>query len=122
MEKKIIVDRKSKRTKKQLETEKWVDEYIEKNGFPPTYAMIEDEFKIDASAAYYRCRNFRHKLRGIKRSDNPIYYFIIKKFSHLSNNYKTFEEYKNHILSSEMKVPMPQVLELIKEYQFVQNH
>lgn len=51
------------KTKKQVETEKWVDEYIKKFNYPPTYVMIEKHFKIDASAAHFRCRNFRDKMR-----------------------------------------------------------
>jgi hypothetical protein len=51
------------KTKKQIETEKWVDEYIEKFNYPPTYQQIQNHFKIDASAAHFRCRNFRDKMR-----------------------------------------------------------
>lgn len=51
------------KTKKQIETEKWVDEYIEKYKYPPTYQMIKKQFKIDASAAHFRCRNFRDKMK-----------------------------------------------------------
>jgi hypothetical protein len=51
------------KTKKEVETEIWVDEYILKFRCPPTYREIEQQFNIDSSAAHFRCRNFRHKMR-----------------------------------------------------------
>ncbi len=56
------------KTKVQVETEKYVDEHIKNYGYPPTYKEIEKYFKIDASAAHARCRNFRYKMR---RNDSP---------------------------------------------------
>lgn len=51
------------KTQKQVETEKWVDAYIKKNNFPPTYKQVREHFKIDNSAAHSRCRNFRDKMK-----------------------------------------------------------
>ena len=59
-------------TKKQLETEAWVDEYILTNGYPPTYQEIETQFSINASTAHYRCRNFREKMNQSPRNKKAI--------------------------------------------------
>ena len=55
---------KRKPTQKTIETEKYVDEYIEENGYPPTYEEIVQQFNLKStSAAYNRCRAFRNKMR-----------------------------------------------------------
>lgn len=52
-----------KQTKKTKETEVFVDQFIQKNGYPPTYRDIMDEFKLKSFCpAYYRCRHFRSKM------------------------------------------------------------
>lgn len=70
------------KTKTEVETEKWVDEYILKFKCPPTYREIREHFKIDNSAAYFRCRKFKHKMRTnffnppnsttMKNENNPL--------------------------------------------------
>ena len=50
------------KSKKVIKTENFVDEYIAKYGFPPTYRQIEDFFGLSVSAAYSRCTKFRYKM------------------------------------------------------------
>lgn len=82
------------KTKKQIETEKWVDEYILKFNYPPTYQQIKEHFKIDASAAHFRCRNFRDKMR--KNNIPPIssIKYTRIRIEFLVPNDKTNEFYK----------------------------
>ena len=57
----------NKRTKKTNETEAFVDSYIREKGYPPTYSDIADRFRLNSkSAAYARCRHFRHKMNNHK--------------------------------------------------------
>ncbi len=51
-----------KSTPKTEEAEKWVDEYIEDNTYPPTYHELSIGLGISKTAAYARCRMFRDKL------------------------------------------------------------
>ncbi len=51
------------KSKKVIETEKYVDEYILKYGYPPTYKEIQKQFSIGAAPAYSRCTKFRDKMR-----------------------------------------------------------
>lgn len=53
------------KSKKNLETEAWVDEYITQNGMPPTYQMIEKQFNLSRCAAWNRCAKFRHKMKQL---------------------------------------------------------
>ena len=52
-----------KLTSKQVETEKFIDEFTSKNGYPPAYKDIREKFNIGENTAYFRCRNLRHKMR-----------------------------------------------------------
>lgn len=53
-------------TAKQIETERYVDEFTFLRNYPPTYKDIQDHFGISACAAHARCRNFRHKMKSHK--------------------------------------------------------
>lgn len=61
------------KSKKVSTTERWVDRYTEKNGYPPTVTELAHHFKISRTAAYMRCNKFRDKLKQqdiIKKSQN----------------------------------------------------
>lgn len=62
-----------KKSKKNIEVETFVDNYIKEHGTPPTYATIQNEFKISRCAAYERCNKFRNKMR---RCNNITKYTI----------------------------------------------
>lgn len=51
------------KTWKELETETYVDEYIQKFAYPPTYKQIRAKFSIGEAAAHARCRSFRDKMK-----------------------------------------------------------
>jgi hypothetical protein len=51
-------------TLKQKITEQWIDAFIAKYGYPPTYKQIGIGVGISTTAAYERCRHFRDKLNG----------------------------------------------------------
>ena len=53
------VKTKLKPTAKTLDAEKWVNSYIEKNEYNPTYKEISDGLGISKTAAFYRCRILR---------------------------------------------------------------
>lgn len=57
---------RQKITAKQIETERYVDEFTFLRNYPPTYKDIQDHFGISACAAHARCRNFRHKMKSHK--------------------------------------------------------
>ena len=50
------------KSSKVIETERWVDEYIEKHGHPPTYEEVGKQFGLGRSHSYQRCTKFRHKM------------------------------------------------------------
>lgn len=51
-----------KPTEKTIEAEKWVDDYINKHGYPPTYEELAEGLKISKTSAYARARVFRDKM------------------------------------------------------------
>lgn len=51
-----------RKSQKIIETEKVVDEYIEKNGSPPTYKVLASLLGISTTATFFRCANFRDKM------------------------------------------------------------
>lgn len=55
------------KSKKVIETEKFVDGYILKHGYPPTYDVIQEKFKIGRAPAYARCKSFRYKMNTLKK-------------------------------------------------------
>jgi SOS-response transcriptional repressor LexA len=58
--KKVVRD---KPTKKTIETEKFIDDYIAENGYPPTFREIGKHFGISSGAVVQkRVRFCRHKL------------------------------------------------------------
>ncbi len=59
-----------RKSKKVIEREAWVDEYILLNGFPPSYNELAAHFKIGESVAWYACKKFRHKMR--ERTNDKI--------------------------------------------------
>lgn len=59
------------KSKKVLETENYVDEYILKHGYSPTYDNIAVHFGIAASVAYARCSKFREKMKGYAYEGTP---------------------------------------------------
>jgi hypothetical protein len=59
-----------KTTKKTLEAEAWVDRFIEKHKYPPTYKEIAEGLKLSETATFARCRTFREKLNMSKRTKN----------------------------------------------------
>lgn len=61
-----------KQTKKTIETEKWVDMYIKKHKYPPTYREISKGLNISETASFVRCRTFRDKLKMSKRTKNKF--------------------------------------------------
>ncbi len=66
-------------TKKSTATEQFVDTYIEMNaGRPPTYQEIADKFNIKHTAAYNRCKSFRHKMTQHSIIETPIDKYIRK--------------------------------------------
>ena len=54
------------KSKKVVQTEKWVDSYIKKNGFPPTYEELKNHFGLSRCAAWNRCNKFRSKMKQIE--------------------------------------------------------
>lgn len=85
-------------TAKQIETERYVDEFTFLRNYPPTYKDIQDHFGISACAAHARCRNFRHKMKSHKTRPSAkelkvsfTYYIPIeklKKFNELQEQIK----------------------------------
>jgi len=64
-------------THKSIATEAFVDMYIEMNGGrPPTYQEIADKFSIKHTAAYNRCKVFRHKMTQHSLTETPIDKYI----------------------------------------------
>lgn len=55
------------KSKKVQETEEFVDKYIRKYGYPPTYDEVGEEFGLVRSHAYQRCAKFRNKMNGGKK-------------------------------------------------------
>lgn len=53
-----------KLTAKQIETERYVDEFTFLRNYPPSYKDIQDHFGISACAAHARCRSFRNKMKS----------------------------------------------------------
>ena len=53
-------------TSKMLEAEQYVDDYIEKNGEPPTYIIVKQHLNISGTATYARLRRYRHKMKRNK--------------------------------------------------------
>jgi hypothetical protein len=81
-------------SKKNQETEAFVDEYISVNGYPPTYKEIEKHFNLSVCAAYYRCAKFRYKMRHVK--SGSLKKLILCKCEHtVPENFAVFngEEY-----------------------------
>jgi len=76
-------------TKKQTQTLDYVNSYIRQSGFPPTYKLIEEKFNIDASAAHFRCRNFRHLMNRNGNKKRLTESEFIEKFKN-----EGFELYK----------------------------
>lgn len=58
------------RTKNTVPTELFVDAFIEKNNYPPTYSQVADFFKLSTSQAFARCRPFRHKMNRYTAKDD----------------------------------------------------
>lgn len=58
------------KSKKNIETEKFVDSYTAKHGYPPTYEEVAKKFNIVHSVAWYRCKKFREKMK--KQPDNRM--------------------------------------------------
>ncbi len=54
------------KSKKVIETEIWVDEFIKTNYLPPTYEEVGKRFGISSNTAWYRCGKFRVKMRQNK--------------------------------------------------------
>lgn len=85
------------KSKKNLETEAWVDAFIKEHGEPPTYKMIEKQFNIKRCGAYMRCKKFRHKMRSgqnlklVNTSDRLVYQLFIGKVSEIIGQKKTME-------------------------------
>lgn len=52
--------------KEILKTEIFVDDFITKNGFPPTYRIVANEFNIQVNSAYNRLKNYRNKMNKTK--------------------------------------------------------
>lgn len=53
-----------KMTQKQVDTLKYINEFREKNGYPPTYRDIQVKFGFKSpSVAFARARMFRHLMR-----------------------------------------------------------
>lgn len=68
-----------KRSKKSIETEKYVDLYIRMNdGKPPTYKELEDKFSIKHTAAYNRCKDFRNKMCQHEQTETVIDHYLRK--------------------------------------------
>ena len=61
-----------RQTKKMKETEDWVDRFIEKHKYPPTYKEIAEGLKISETATFARCRGFRYKLKMNNRTKNKF--------------------------------------------------
>lgn len=51
------------KSKKVIETENFVDDYIKLNEHPPTYVEIQKHFNLSNCAAWHRCEKFRDKMR-----------------------------------------------------------
>lgn len=58
------------KSKKVIETEQWVDNYILQHGYPPTYEELQVHFNLASkSAAYSRCAKFRGKMNKRKNTN-----------------------------------------------------
>lgn len=51
-----------KRSQKSIDAELWVDQFIEKHHYPPTYYDVAVQFGIARTSAYHRCKDFRIKM------------------------------------------------------------
>ena len=73
-----------KQTRKSIQTEKYVDLYIEMNdGRPPTYKEIEERFNVKRTSAYNRCKDFRHKMSQHSQTETVIDQYI-RKFKNVA--------------------------------------
>lgn len=46
-------------TQKELETKNFIEEYIDKNGYSPTYRLLAESLWISVMAAFCRCKKFK---------------------------------------------------------------
>ena len=46
--------------------EEWIDAYIKKHNYSPTYVDVAKKFKMSTQSAYVKLKHYRHKMR--KRS------------------------------------------------------
>lgn len=99
-----------KQTKKTIEAEKVIDKFILKNGVPPTYEELKDLLKISKTAAFARARVCRHKM---KLATGGAEDYVLVYFGHLLKKYPNYKEYKKHLLSGEVKITIPQAIELM---------
>ncbi len=56
-----------RKSKKVLEAEKYIDEYILKFGNPPTYEKLAEHLGVAQNTAWYRCRKIRDKMSKINQ-------------------------------------------------------
>jgi cyclopropane fatty-acyl-phospholipid synthase-like methyltransferase len=113
----MIKGRLKKKSKKVITTEKWVDNYILQNGMAPTYDIVAKNFGISKTAAYDRCQRFREKfvnLSSRNRSKREIEDYLLRKYNHLCHYYNSYLEFKTHFLSGNVKIPLTEVVDLIK--------
>ena len=55
-------------SKKVIETEHYVDDFIFKNGKPPTYQQVMEQFGLKSkSASYMRLRRYRDKMNSLPK-------------------------------------------------------
>ncbi len=65
---------------KIITTEKWVDDYIFTNGFPPTYEILAIGLNISKTSAFSRCTRFKNKMKQNKIS-NEIKFGDVVEFT-----------------------------------------
>ena len=76
-------------TKKEIDTEKFIDDYVSINKQRPFYADIANHFNISIASAHFRCRNFRHKLRNNNKDGCYVFEF---SFSVYQEDLKEFDK------------------------------
>jgi len=77
-----------KKSKIELQTENWVDNFIAIEGRTPTYRELQSHFNICTSAAYARCKKFREKMNRTTLSSRCT--VVSLKFNIPEENFEAF--------------------------------
>lgn len=73
----------NRKSKKNIEAEKYVDDYFKENGVVPSYSQIAEHFKIGKGAAHARCRKFKSKMDKLRFAKTTEQNFVKFKIEYL---------------------------------------